>query len=162
MSTTATAIDFKEFLKGFAADTCKNYIADLTAIPDDKIGVSPMGEARSPLHFSAECAGFNGMLVSALKGEAIVMPDDAGKEAFYASIDTKEKAIAAIETSTAALVDALGTVSDEALLVEIPMYWGGSMPLYKFAHVAISHMAYHDGQLNYIQSLFGDTEVHWN
>ncbi len=162
MSTTATAIDFKEFLKGFAENTCKQYVSDLTAIPDDKIGVSPMGAARSPLHFSAECSGFNGMLVSALKGEAIQMPDEDGKAAFYASIDTKAKAISAIETSTSAVIDALGTVSDEALQTEIPMYWGGSMPLYQFAHLAISHMAYHDGQLNYIQSLFGDTDIHWN
>ena len=162
MSTTATAINFKEFLKGQAEYASRIFCLDLAAIPEDKIGACPMGVARSPLHFSAECAGFNLMVAANLRGEEYAIPSEEGKTAYYASIDTTAKAAEAIQTSTAALIAGLDAVSDEDMHKEVPMYWGGTMPLYKFANLAINHMGYHDGQLNYIQSLYGDSEVHWN
>jgi hypothetical protein len=35
------------------------------------------------------------------------------------------------------------------------------MSKFALAHLASIHMMYHDGQLNYIQSLHGDGEIHW-
>ena len=34
-------------------------------------------------------------------------------------------------------------------------------PVYMIAQIMVSHIWYHDGQLNYIQSLLGDEKVHW-
>jgi hypothetical protein len=39
--------------------------------------------------------------------------------------------------------------------------WQIPTPLFTLAHIAVSHLWYHDGQLNYIQALLGDEKVHW-
>ena len=39
--------------------------------------------------------------------------------------------------------------------------WGMESKLYEFAQIAISHIWYHDGQLNYVQCLLGDGDYHW-
>ncbi|MEZ5162652.1 MAG: hypothetical protein R2688_02665 [Fimbriimonadaceae bacterium] len=46
--------------------------------------------------------------------------------------------------------------SDELLNKPITAPFGMEMPVFAIAQIAVSHVWYHDGQLNYIQSLLGD------
>ena len=61
----------------------------------------------------------------------------------------------------AAFGEALTGASDEALNTVITPPWKMPAPLFSLANVAVSHIWYHDGQLNYIQMLLGDGAVHW-
>ena len=56
---------------------------------------------------------------------------------------------------------AITSASDEALNAVVNAPWGMPTPVFILAQIAVSHIWYHDGQLNYIQSLLGDGEVHW-
>ena len=40
--------------------------------------------------------------------------------------------------------------------------WQMEASLYSLAQMAVSHIWYHDGQLNYIQCLMGDGDYHWS
>ena len=65
-----------------------------------------------------------------------------------------------LEEQTQRLVDALGNLDVNTLgdMVEGPM---GPTPRLAIAQLPATHMMYHDGQLNYIQTLYGDKEMHW-
>ena len=52
-----------------------------------------------------------------------------------------------------------GTPEDEMFReIQTP---GGTTSPYDLALFCATHVNYHDGQLNYIQSLLGDTKFHW-
>jgi hypothetical protein len=161
MSTTATSFDLKQLLVERVRRIGKSYLSDLSFIPEDKLGVSPMGKARSPIEFTAECAGFNLWVARTFRNE----PDDAAKKetraAYLASLVTAPLATRAFEESIEVLATAIAETPDEELFREITMPWGSAAPLHEAAAMATAHMMYHDGQINYIQSLYGDDDNHW-
>jgi len=56
---------------------------------------------------------------------------------------------------------ALQALTPEALRERRQVPWGGSMSLGEYIFRPSYHLAYHDGQLNYIQRLLGDREFHF-
>jgi uncharacterized damage-inducible protein DinB len=44
---------------------------------------------------------------------------------------------------------------------EVTMPWGATFPIATAIFLPASHMTYHDGQINYIQTLLGDAKFHW-
>ena len=161
MSTTATKIDVKTVLKESIQNAAELMVKDLKHIPEDKLTVSPMGCARSPLAFIAEVVGFNMMVAGLLSGKEAKMLNEDERTAFENSFTTKEKGSEEIKSSTKMLCDALDNCSEEDLAREVTAPWGMQMKLYKMAQITGSHMMYHDGQLNYIQCLYGDGAFHW-
>jgi hypothetical protein len=160
MSTTAVAIDPKELLVRYLERTAESYLINFACIPQDKLGVSPMGVARTALEFTAECGGFNGIAADVVRGADVDMPSEDERQAFYASVDTAEKGASLIRSSVDELILAIEEADEAALNRRIVAPWGEPVTPYILAHIAASHMAYHDGQLAYIQSLYGDGEIH--
>ena len=73
---------------------------------------------------------------------------------------TREKGIRAVQEGGEALAAALTTAGDRlGETVQAP--WGEQLSLYQLSQVAANHILYHDGQLNYLQALKGDGDMHW-
>ena len=151
----------RALLADMITNAATTYVADLKHIPAHKLTVSPGGVARSPLNFTAECIGFNNMIADLLTGGSPTMPSPDAMERFYASIDTFEKGRDGMEASAAKIKAALEAIDSAKLDEVITAPWGAPMPLGVLTRIAASHMTYHDGQLNYIQALYGDGEMHW-
>lgn len=160
MSETSTKINAPVELAGWVRNVAEMYCKDLRALTPEGYSQSAGGVARSAQDFTAEVAGFNYMLVSMLNGEAPSMPSDEERAGFVASLDTAEKGCEAITTSANAFASALeNTTQDLSAVITVP--WGAQMSLYALANIAANHIMYHDAQLNFIQSLHGDAEMHW-
>lgn len=156
-----TAFQPKEHLLSSVTMAQDRLIKDLKAIPPDKNGACPGGCARSPLDIVVECGRINRLVGTSLNtGKAERMPPEE-QETQLKSLDTCEKALAYLDTETRFLLDAIQNFDEDRLgdissdFIRIPM-----------THFAIAqlpglHMMYHDGQLNYIQTLFGDDKIHW-
>ncbi|MCX6380148.1 MAG: hypothetical protein NT023_11855 [Armatimonadetes bacterium] len=130
-------LDPKAHLKGMLA-RIKGLVAnDLNAIPVEKRNVSPGGAGRTPLNIVAECAHVNQRCSQYLK--TLVPPDRLSPEEREAHLN-----------------------SDDAKWGETTEFpFGRPMTLFGIAELPSVHLMYHDGQLNYIQTLYDDTEVHW-
>ncbi len=137
------------------------YLGDLGHLPAERLNQVPMGVARTPLAFTAEVAGFNHLLAATLRGEAASMPSAEQRAEYEARFTSHESCAAHLNASVDALVGAIEALSDEEIAAEGAAPWGAQMPRAKIAAMAASHTAYHDGQLNYIQTLYGDAEDHW-
>jgi hypothetical protein len=161
MSQTATPVDMRTMLADMVTNAASTFVADLKHIPEDKLTVSPGGVARPPLTFTAECIGFNNMIADFLSGGQPTMPEPEKIEKFYASIDTYDKGAAGITASAAKIKAALEAMEPSKLDEIVTAPWGAPMPLGVLTRIAATHMIYHDGQLNYIQSLYGDGAMHW-
>lgn len=161
MSATATTVDFKAHLVNSIRHQGEMFSKDIAAIPADKQDACPMGVARTPLNFMIECAWFNVMTAKAVSGEVMPMPTEEQRKAGYEMFGTMEKAFPHFKESVENLAAAIEGADESQLAAEIVAPWGAPISVYSLAHIAASHMGYHDGQLNYIQSLYGDGEMHW-
>ena len=154
-------IDAKAELLAFMDQTLHLYKVDLPHIPADKFSGSPMGVARSPQDFTAECIGYNKFAASTMRGETYPQRSPEDRAAFIASLDTPEKALSALEASVDALKSAVNGLDEKGLCETVTAPWGAQMSKYRMALSATSHMFYHEGQVTYIQALYGDNENHW-
>lgn len=160
MSDTALAIDAAQELANWCRRVAGMYVKDLRALSDEGFAKPFGSKTRSAQDFSAEVAGFNGMVASIIGGEKFEMPSDERRAAYTASLDTRDKAIAAVQASAEALAKAIETGGDN-LTVMTQAPWGEPLSVFQLATIAVNHMMYHDGQLNFLQSLHGDDQIHW-
>lgn len=132
------------------------YAKDLEALAEDQLQVSPGGSARAPYDFTYEVVIVNQRTARRIRGE------DAGPWPFeswaVAPDDFKSKAVAqaAIESSIQEVIDALQ--GEATKVVPTPQ---GEKTRFELASFAAMHTMYHDAQLNYLQALLGDAEMHW-
>jgi hypothetical protein len=136
-------------------------VNDLNAIPADKQNVCPGGCARPPLSLVVECGMINEFIAKFLTtGSTERMPREQ-REAFMNSFDTSEKALDYLDNQTQTLCAAFETLDENSLGETSDVLFGRPMTRLAIAELPAFHMMYHDGQLNYIQTLYGDTEIHW-
>jgi len=131
---------------------------DLKAIPEDKANECPGGCARTPIRFVAECGLFNGMMANYLTTGVWPKRTPEEREAAMSAFDSIESVLKCLNENTDKYIEAIKQV-DPNTLGDQPL----GFPMTKFAMIELpaSHMNYHDGQLNYVQALLGDSEMHW-
>ena len=113
--------------------------------------VSENGQTRSVLDQMAECISVNFRFAALLRGETAPEAPSAPQSAADAQ--------AQIVASAGALAAAIRGLTDDDL--EKPLALPrGSLPLSRAMLVPFRNMAYHAGQINFIQMLAGDTEFH--
>lgn len=157
MSTTIQGVDARTYLGGWATALAQMTGADIKAIPADKWEATHGGCTRSAQDISQEIVALLEWTTNALKGN--VAPDYTAQA--KADCSTQERAVTALNQAVENFNAALAAASDEALNTEVMPPWQMPAPLFILANIAVSHIWYHDGQLNYIQALLGDEKVHW-
>ncbi len=153
--------ELKQFLKERLTQATGFYVNDLEALTHEQLDKSPGGKARAGYDFTHEVIVVNNRIATQLKGED-AGPWPFGEEwAVCPDCDrNKETVIQQIKDSSDAITVAMDQVPDEKFnekfkLGERETSFSGMVGL------AGVHMMYHAAQLNYIQSLDGDLEVHW-
>lgn len=137
------------------------YADDLRAMEDSVLRASPGGAARSPYDFTYEVVFVNRRIAARMRNE------DPGPSPFEGWIVAppefceKERAIAEVLDSAEELAEAWLAVSPDAIETVTPLPQGEFTPIFG-ATLCERHMHYHDAQLNLIQAMGGDGDVHWS
>lgn len=135
------------------------------ALPADRLDWQPAPTSRSALNQLQEIAVSAEWFLPLLEGGQLPAFDDhARREAarLKASLDTLDACRVYARDSTARLCHAIAHFPDERLDDEISLPFGGGMMM-TMADVLGLHawnLTYHLGQINYIQTLLGDREMH--
>lgn len=161
MSATMQGVDARAYLAGWLTGLVDMYTKDISALPADKWDATHGGCTRPASELTADAIALLDWTTDALKGN---VRDDYGMDtiaAMKAKCSDPQAAAAQLASSADAFNSALAGASDEALNAMVTPPWKMDAPLYVIAQIAVSHIWYHDGQLNYIQALLGDGEVHW-
>jgi uncharacterized damage-inducible protein DinB len=135
-------------------------IAAAESTPADRLAWVPMGEARTMMDQLTECVIANIKWTTILKTHRYANVPREVWEAVVPECDTLAKVTARLRQSAADLIQAIGSVRDEETADEIETDWGP----YSLADCCLHaywNMVYHEGQINYIQTLYGDTEEHY-
>lgn len=137
----------------------KAYLADLEACPEENLGKSPGGVARTPYDFTYEVACINRHFARRLRGEE--SPDfPEGWMKAPQEMQNKTAIIAELKNSFEDFRKEFDKETDDSLQREIVTPKGKSSP-WEYAEIYTQHANYHDAQLNYHQTIFGDEKVHW-
>ncbi|MDX1931480.1 MAG: hypothetical protein SFU56_02630 [Capsulimonadales bacterium] len=153
--------DPKRYLIESTERTAARLMNNFNAIPDDRENQCPGGCARSAVHIVAECAVVNGLVATFLETGTVNFPGREEREALLASYDTRTGAREFLSKETTRLIRALEATDPATYGEPAAFFPTRSSDRFGVASLPASHMAYHDGQLAYIQMLYGDAENHW-
>jgi len=155
------ALDIKQYLLSSLQMQHGRLVKDLNAIPAELHGQAPGGCVRTPINIITECAWVNGWISELLEGGPAKRLTDEEEAELYASIDTTAKALTMLDNSVNRLTAAYEALDPDTLGDITDRPFGRPVPKFQPAFLPVSHMMYHDGQLNLIQSLNGDDKIHW-
>lgn len=143
--------DLRAMVREDVSGAFKRYLADFDALAEDHLLSSPGGSARSGIDFSYEVYVVNERILSRVLGQE---PGAWPYEGWVSAPDdkrTKADVHALMQASFDALLAAWDALSDQEAEERVKQMLFASL-----------HANYHSAQLNYIQSLHGDMEVHWS
>ena len=140
-------------------EIAENIIRTVTAMPEEKVTWRPMDEGRDALDMLIEVAEINFMGARVFQDRAVPTPDPEQRERMRRETDTREKGIALLRSSVDALAAAIEAFPDEHLddTLQIRIFTKSFAELMVFVY---AHSSYHFGQINYVQTLYGDREMH--
>ncbi|HLJ53903.1 MAG TPA: DinB family protein [Chthonomonadaceae bacterium] len=136
-------------------------IRNVRAMPADKADWQPLDAGRSALDQLKECAVICGLATSVLNERAF--PADFGEQygRAMAGLDTADRAIAALQANSAALDQAILAVPDADLDITVTIPWSDKpSSVAEMMFMNYWNVTYHIGQISYIQTLYGDKEMH--
>jgi hypothetical protein len=152
------AFDPKVYLKGQIELGLRRFVADLAAIDEVNRAASPGGIARSPYDLAYELSVVNQGYAARLRGDNSGSSGGLDFHQAPADFQELEKAVASVEAATNAFLAAFEAIPLSK--IEEPLV-GSKTSAFAMATTVSRHLHYHDAQLNYIQTLLGDGEVHW-
>lgn len=147
-------------VKDRIADAGKDYLLDLQSMPDHMLEDSPGGDARAPYDFTYEVVVVNRRVAARLRGQEPEPWPFEGWAVAPEGFRSKDKACGELQASIDEVLQAWTALTDEEALAEFDLPTGKGTKL-GIASLVATHMTYHDGQLNYVQAMNGDSEVHW-
>lgn len=153
--------DLKTFIGEHLHVVTKMYIQDLQAMTHEQLSYSPGSAARTAYDVTYEVVVVNRRIAARLRGEE-PGPWPGGEEFMRAPAEfcNKEQVIKDMENSMEAVLAAWGAMPIDQLNEKIVVPQGETSPL-ELMSILLSHLPYHDGQLNYLQTIQGDKDVHW-
>ena len=138
------------------------FLRSLSHVPAEKLTWSPAPTSRSALQIAAHCAGFSRGFASIIRAgkfppsvEEFLGPIQATIE----SITTVEQAETVLREGIAETCAALDNVRPEQIgaMIESPQ---GQTPFKFFLTIPAIHLYGHGAQIDYLQTCWGDQEVH--
>ena len=120
----------------------------------DKASWSPLDKGRTALNQVAECALMTGACIGIIQNKAVPNFDWEAFGKAQAELEANPEALlTALSTNTEGLIAAIDGLSAEDGAFEITMPWGATYTLAGLADVNYWNNTYHEGQINYIQTL---------
>ena len=136
---------------------------DLATTPDDKINWSPSSTSRTPIqvvaHAAMSISGMQGML----EGKPFPFDGPAELDAFSRQEEkkytTREAVLAELDKASEGYIVYLDSLTPEQLATNWEMPFG-TFPMTSAITFIADHLRNHAGQIEYIQTIYGDLDWH--
>jgi hypothetical protein len=130
----------------------QRYVYGLEKVPDEQLNQSASETAKSPLQMAGMTSGFLSRVALMVQGAEL--PPRGGAQP--PAPESREAAIAAVDAAFRKLEQAIADLKDEDMDRELPVPWGGTVPLKQMMWFLMGVPGYLQGQLNYAQTIYGD------
>lgn len=156
------AFDLKSYVCKQVAGARDMVLSDFAVLSDEDLQGCPGGAARSPYNILLELVILNRRSAKRLRGED---PGPFDPKAWATTPDdfqTREAATTQFQESMEEMLAVLEAIPANEIDKEIVLPSGTVTTPFEMGVFCAFHASYHDGQLNYLQALKGDAEIHWN
>jgi len=147
--TTEVAAVMRRLAAGRIQQSMEALQATFAATPDDKLDFKPSDTAKSIREIVAHAIEGNGYVLNALGITDVSVEGNADRAALAKRL----------RTTTEAILSGIATLSDEAMGNTIT-FFGFEMPMPEFLLTEYWHLSRHAGQLDYVQTVYGDLVDH--
>jgi len=137
------------------------FVKDLEALSQSQYETPYQANTRSACDITAEVSGMCLQVAAMLQGETPERPSEEQNQQRSRDLVKKEDGILAMKSAGQQLAETIASVPAEQMTAKFPMPWGEEFTGYQLANLAVNHILYHDGQLNFLQCLHGDQQMHW-
>jgi len=152
--------DFKTFLAAKLDMVTFLFTKDMEALSHEQLDASVAGCARTGYDIAFEIVTTNCMFAKIVRGEGMETIQFEGWLHAPDEFKDRQGALEAVQASFADMKASLLACPDDELSVttDTPI---GPKSRADIAFMSVYHGGYHSGQLNYIQTLHGDSDMHW-
>jgi len=139
---------------------CETFTKDLKALPEEAFNHSFGGKARYVADIVYEVNLVNDHIGMVIRNEEPFDWPEGGWIKAPSEFAGKDHIVAAFEQSWARIQSTADALTEADLQTTVDTEWGPRTREERVRFMAW-HVGYHDGQLNFIQTLLGDDVWHW-
>jgi len=155
-----SSASFQEVAAGMIEKISRDLITLAEATPADRLTWQPLGQGRTILDQLIECSIANTKWTKILNAREHVTLTPEERAAVIADPETLENVVAQLRATTATLAETIRGLPDDLVATAWPLPWNPAVT--RTVAEACLHpywnMAYHEGQISYVQTLYGDQE----
>ena len=157
--------DIVTMCKQNAVRGMERFLKTFSFVPDDKLTWSPSPTAKSALRIAAHTACTAGNFAMLIRYGKFPTTDMAqlfaAMNAAEEAITTREAANELLRKNTDEVVAALDAATPELIASTVETPFGFSAPMAFFMNIPGSHADSHAAQIDYLQTCWGDQEMHF-
>ncbi|MBL8059852.1 MAG: DinB family protein [Chthonomonas sp.] len=158
-------MDLVEQAKREAISGMELFLRNFSHVPEDKLHWTPVPTAKSALRVAAHAALYAGRFAAMIRARAVPQPESlenwlAEQNAEEIAITTREEMEAAFRKGTAEVLEALDALAPNEVEMSLDSGQGWSMPMTQLMALPGWHATLHLGQIDYLQTCWGDLEIY--
>ncbi|MBS1719052.1 MAG: DinB family protein [Armatimonadetes bacterium] len=154
-----------ETCKKSAVDGMNMFLRNFAHVPDDKLNFQVTPTAKSPLRIAAHTALYMGRFAAMMRDRKLPSPVDLDAwlklvEAEETAITTREDMEKAFRAGTDEVLAVLDSLTPEDLEFAFDSGLGFSFSMRQMMALPGWHATLHTGQIDFLQTCWGDQHVH--
>lgn len=158
-------MDLIESSKQRAVGGMEMFLRNFSHVPDDKLDWTPTPTAKSAIRIAAHTALYAGRFAQMIRDRRLPNPDNlaewlAVRDAEEIAITSREEIEKVFRAGTAEVLAALDTLMPEELETSLDSGQGWSLPMKQLMGLPGFHATLHTGQIDYLQTCWGDQKVY--
>jgi DinB superfamily len=157
--------DLVAFCKASAVQEMEMFLRNFAHVPDDKLTWTPVPTGKSAIRVAAHTALYAGRFARMIQDRKLPVVDNL--EEWLAERNTEEIAITCrvemervFRQGTDEVIAALDSLTPEEIEMSLDSGQGWSMSMKHLMALPGWHATLHCGQIDYLQTCWGDQEVH--
>lgn len=160
-----TNLDQIENSKQRAVNGMEFFLRNFAYVPDDKLNWTPTPTSKSALRIAAHTALYAGRFAEMIRSRQLPQPENleewlAQRDAEEIAVTTREDMEKAFREGTSQVLEALDTLSPEDVELTLESGQGWSAPMTWLMGLPGWHATLHAGQIDYLQTCWGDQQVY--
>jgi len=144
----------------------EQFLKTFSFVPDEKLNWAPSPTAKTPIQIAAHTVVMAASFAKMIRDRKLPNGDDIPE--FLAQINAAEAALSSradmeivFRKNTDEVVAALDTLTPEAIDTILDTSLGWSVPMTLLMKMPGSHALAHASQIDYLQTCWGDQDVHF-
>lgn len=152
--------------KDFAIAEMENFLRVFAFVPSNKLTWTPTPTAKSALRIAAHTALYPARFARMIEERKLPAHDSlsewlAQRNAEEAALKSRSEIERVFRLGTGKVIDALDGLTREAIAKSLDSGLGWSVPMTRLMMLPGLHAMSHSAQIDYLQTCWGDQEVHF-